>query len=453
MSKIFECAKCGAQTQKWEGRCRECGNWGTVQENEMSAPVIKKQKANFSPLSEADIVDFSKVVAGNVKRIATGELEIDRVLGGGLVPGSLLLLGGDPGIGKSTLVLQIAELLGNTKQNTFYISGEESAEQIKTRIERMHIDISQMKFVASTQIGAICATLAKHKPTLAIVDSIQTMNYEEVDAEAGSLSQIRAISAKLMETAKQYNICIVLIGHVTKEGKVAGPRTMEHLVDVVLYLEGDKHQQYRILRSVKNRFGSTGEVGIFKMGTRGLDPVKDPAGIFVQSQQFTPGLVHSVMWEGSRAFLVEVQALTSSTNFGYPKRTVNGLDYKRVEMLLAVLQKRARVNIGSDDVFINLAGGITSKDTGLDLGVCIAIASAKTNIAFAKPTVAIGEVSLSGQVRAPAQIEKRVREATRLGYSKIIIPKTNIKITSSKVKIIQVASVMEAVNEVGGLRI
>jgi DNA repair protein RadA/Sms len=445
MTKIFECSKCGTQTQKWEGRCRECGSWGTIQEAEVSVPVAKKQKANFSPLAEADIVDFSKVVAGNVKRIATSELEIDRVLGGGLVPGSLLLLGGDPGIGKSTLVLHIAELLGRQSQNTFYISGEESAEQIKARIERMQIDISQMKFIASTQIGTICATLASHTPTLAIVDSIQTMNYEEVEAEAGSISQVRAISAKLMETAKQNNICIVLIGHVTKEGKVAGPRTMEHLVDVVLYLEGDKHQQYRILRSVKNRFGSTGEVGIFKMGSKGLEPVKDPAGIFVQSQQFTPGLVHSVMWEGSRAFMVEIQALTSASNFGYPKRTVNGLDYKRVEMLLAVLQKRARVNIGGDDVFINLAGGITSKDTGLDLGVCLAIASAKANLAFLQPTVAIGEVSLSGQVRAPAQIEKRVREATRLGYKKIIIPQTSIKITSSKIEILQVATVMEAV--------
>ncbi len=447
MKQIFSCSKCGAQFQKWEGRCRECGGWGTLQEESVSIRTDKTNSNNFSPLGEADIVDFSKVSAGNIQRLKIGELEIDRVLGGGLVPGSLLLLGGDPGVGKSTLVLQITDYLSQQGQNILYISGEESAEQIKGRIERMKIDTKNLKFIANNQIGAIGATLAKYKPQLAVIDSVQTMVYEEVATEAGGVSQVRAVAAKLMETAKQNNICIILIGHVTKQGRVAGPRTMEHLVDVVLYLEGDKQQQFRILRSVKNRFGSTGEVGIFKMNTRGLEPVKDPAGIFVQSQQFSPGTIHSVMWEGSRAFLVEIQALTSNTNFGYPKRTINGLDYKRVEMLLAVLQKRAKIFLASDDVFINLAGGISSKDTGLDLGVCLAIVSAKKNIEFSEPTVAIGEVSLSGHIKAPAQLEKRVREASRMGYKKIIIPKTSIKITSSKVEILQVENIVEAVRD------
>ncbi len=445
MKQIFACTKCGAQFQKWEGRCRECGGWGTLQAENVSTSTEKKNSNNFNPL-DADIIDLSQVTAGSVGRIKIGELEIDRVLGGGLVPGSLLLLGGDPGVGKSTLVLQITDYLSKQDKDILYVSGEESAEQVKGRVERMKINTKHLKFIASTQVGAICATLTKYKPTLAVIDSVQTMVYEEVETEAGGVSQIRAVAAKLMETAKQNNICIILIGHVTKQGRVAGPRTMEHLVDVVLYLEGDKQQQFRILRSVKNRFGSTGEVGIFKMSTRGLEPVKDPAGIFVQSQQFSPGTIHSVMWEGSRAFLVEIQALTSATKFGYPKRTVNGLDYKRVEMLLAVLQKRAKIFLASDDVFINLAGGISSKDPGLDLGVCLAVVSAKSNQSFSLPTAAMGEVALSGQVKASAQLEKRVREAVRLGYKKIIIPKTNIKITSSKVEILQVENILETVN-------
>lgn len=447
MKQIFSCSKCGAQFQKWEGRCRECGGWGTLQAEEISGRTTKKDSTNFSPLNEADIVDFSQVTSGNINRLKIGELEVDRVLGGGLVPGSLLLLGGDPGVGKSTLVLQITNYLSRQGQNILYVSGEESAEQIKGRIERMKIDTTNLKFIANNQIGAICATLGKNKPQLAVIDSVQTMVYEEVESEAGGVSQVRAVAAKLMETAKQNNICIILIGHVTKQGRVAGPRTMEHLVDVVLYLEGDKQQQFRILRSVKNRFGSTGEVGIFKMVPRGLEPVKDPAGIFIHSQQFSPGTIHSVMWEGSRAFIVEVQALTNNTNFGYPKRTINGLDYKRVEMLLAVLQKRAKVFLSSDDVFVNLAGGISSKDTGLDLGVCLAIVSAKKNIEFSEPTIAIGEVSLSGHIKSPIQLEQRVREASRMGYKKIIIPKTSIKITSSKVEIVQVENILEAVND------
>lgn len=447
MKQIFACSKCGSQFQKWEGRCRECGSWGTLQAEEISSRTTKKESTTFSPLGEADIVDFSKIESGNMQRLKVGELEIDRVLGGGLVPGSLLLLGGDPGVGKSTLVLQITNYLSKQGKKILYVSGEESAEQVKGRVERMKIDITNLKFIANNQIGTICATLTKLKPDLAVIDSVQTMIYEEVETEAGGVSQVRAVAVKLMETAKQNNICIILIGHVTKQGRVAGPKTMEHLVDVVLYLEGDKQQQFRILRSVKNRFGSTDEVGIFKMVKSGLEPVKDPAGIFIQSQQFSPGTIHSVMWEGSRAFLVEIQALTSNTNFGYPKRTINGLDYKRVEMLLAVLQKRAKIYLSSDDVFINLAGGISSKDTALDLGVCLAIVSAKKNIEFPEPTIAIGEVSLSGHVKVPIQLEQRVREASRMGYKKIIIPKTSIKITSQKADIIQVENVSAAVND------
>lgn len=444
IKKIFECTKCGQQFPVWEGRCRECGSWGTLVENQVSKGK-SQPTPEFAALNEAELIDFSKIKSESLKRIEVGELEIDRVLGGGLVPGSLILLGGDPGIGKSTLVLKVASLLSQKGIQLFYVSGEETAGQLKVRVDKMKIGLDNVKFINNTDIDTIVATLNKYKPQVAVIDSIQTMKSSDSDAEAGSIGQIKQVTAKLMEVAKQFGIIVIIIGHVTKGGEVAGPKTMEHLVDVVLYLEGEKIQSFRILRAVKNRFGSTGEVGIFRMTNKGLEAVDDPAGIFLSSnKELKPGIVHSVIWEGTRAFVVELQALVSKSSFGYPKRTATGLELNRIQVFLAVLSKQGKVKFEADDVYVNLAGGLKAKDPGLDLAVCLALASAKKNTALKSGSVVIGEVSLTGEVKAVSNMEKRVKEAVRLGLKQIIIPKSQIKLTSSKVNIVEVGDIEQA---------
>lgn len=443
--KIFACTKCGAQFPAWEGRCRECGAWGTLVENQINTGN-KKDIIEADALGEDELIDFSKVKGESLQRIQAGELEVDRVLGGGLVPGSLVLLGGDPGIGKSTLVLKIASLLSKQDKQIFYVSGEESASQLKVRVDKMKLDLNNIKFINNTDIDKIIATLDKYQPQVAVIDSIQTMRSSDSEAEAGSIGQVKQVTAKLMSAAKQSNVTIIVIGHVTKGGEVAGPKTMEHLVDVVLYLEGEKIQSFRILRAVKNRFGSTGEVGIFKMTSKGLEAVKDPAGIFLSAgQELKPGIVHSVIWEGSRAFIVELQALVSRSSFGYPKRTASGVELNRLQVLIAVLSQQGNINLKYDDVYVNLAGGLKAKDPGLDLAVCLSLASAKKNTALASGSVVMGEVSLTGEVKTAANMDRRVKEAVRLGFKQIIIPKAQIKLTSKQVNIIEVKDISQAI--------
>ncbi len=438
---IYECRKCGAQFTAWEGRCRECGSWGTLQQSE----VVKKDEVTAIPLSSDQLIDFAQVIGSQAERVILGEREIDRVLGGGIVPGSLILLGGDPGIGKSTLMLKVADLLVRQRKEVFYVSGEESAEQVKLRVERMKIKTNSLRFVGVTSVEKIAATLVKYKPNLAIIDSIQTIYSEEASGEAGSVSQVRAVTVKLLQAAKQHNIAIILVGHVTKGGEVAGPKTLEHLVDTVLYLEGDGVHNFRILRSVKNRFGPAGEVGIFMMTSAGLKAVANPATVFLSSkEEAAAGSIHTVVWEGTRPFVVEVQVLVNKTVSAYPRRSASGFDINRLQLLLAVLAKWAKVNLVNYDVYVSLTGGFKSADPALDLAVCLALVSAKDD----KPlpgVVAFGEVGLTGVLRPVPQFDKRLKEAAAAG-STIICPEVGKKIVSKKVDIKTVKSIKEAIN-------
>lgn len=429
---IHECSKCGAQYPKWTGRCSECGTWGTVGESKATQPQSKVDES----AAPAEVLDFSQVQAKDVARLKTGIQEFDRVLGNGIVPGSLVLLGGDPGIGKSTILLQVVSQLNQQsnnqtlrpgsgsatiEQSTLYVSGEESAQQIKLRFDRLGLKSNNLKFLSQTNIDTICATIKKFKPTLSIIDSIQIVYTPEAESGPGSVTQVRASTVKLMETAKQNNLPIFIIGHVTKEGAVAGPRTLEHLVDTVLYLEGDRYHEFRILRSVKNRFGSTNEIGVFEMTSQGLAEVKNPSQVFIEKNKPScPGVVITSVLEGSRPFLVEIQALVSKTAFGYPQRKASGFDLNRLQLLLAVLEKRYGYKFGSQDVFINVSGGLKIKEPACDLAVCIALISALKNTAIKPGTVIFGEVSLSGEVRKASQQDKRSKEAMSLGYENVI---------------------------------
>lgn len=433
MSKIktiFVCSKCDAQFPKWLGQCSECGSWGTVQE--ASERIFEKKNVQ---ISAGEVINFQDVKGREFPRTKTGLGELDRVLGGGIVAGSLILLGGEPGIGKSTLVLQLAAKLGNS---VLYISGEESAEQIKMRLDRLKIPPTNLKFLGETDIEVICATIEKIKPSLAIVDSIQTVWFSNLPSEAGNVNQIKACTAKLMEVAKRTGVPTVIIGHVTKEGFVAGPKTLEHLVDTVLYLEGDQFHNFRILRAVKNRFGATNEVGVFDMREGGLIEIKNPSEIFLASRdKDLPGVVVGAIVEGTRAFLVEVQALVSQTNFGYPQRRSIGFDNNRLQLITAILSRRCGLGLGNYDVHINIAGGIEVEEPAVDLPICLAIISAFKNKPFDAKMAACGEVGLGAEIRPVNNLDKRIKEAERLGFEKIIIPQLDKKITSAKIQIIQ----------------
>lgn len=430
---IYECSKCGAQYPKWQGRCNECGVWSTIQSKVQSL----KSKVD-DEVTPAEVVDFSRVEAKDVKRILVGIGEFDRVLGGGIVPGSLVLLGGEPGIGKSTLILQVASqllalsgteetivsslALGKTgQQSLLYISGEESAEQVKIRFDRLGLKSTNLKFLNETEIETVIATIKKEKPQVVIVDSIQTVHSLEIGSEPGSITQVRVGAAKLMEVAKEQRVSIFIIGHVTKEGTVAGPKTLEHLVDTVLYLEGDRYHDLRILRAVKNRFGSTNEVGVFEMTSFGLAEVKNPSQVFIdKNKPGRPGVVVTCVIEGTRPFLIEIQALVSRTAFGYPQRKTSGFNLNRLQLLLAVLEKRLGFRFSDQDVFLNVSGGLKIKEPAGDLAVCIALVSARKNVVVKSGTVIFGEVSLSGEVRKVSQQERRVKEAKSLGYENVV---------------------------------
>jgi DNA repair protein RadA/Sms len=414
---VYVCSDCGNESLKWSGRCNACNAWNTLKEMK----AIKLDKRNtVSDGTKKQILTFDKIDTRNHERFSVNIAEFDRVLGGGVIPGSVIILGGDPGIGKSTLALQIAENV----ENVLYVSGEESAEQIKLRANRLKVRSKKLKQISETNIGSIenhIMTLAKEGLKLVIVDSIQTMYDAEFPSTPGSLVQVRECALKLQQIAKSINVTIILIGHVTKDGNVAGPKTLEHLVDVVLYLEGERYHNTRILRGIKNRFGATDEIGVFEMGEGGFKEISNPSKIFLEERvKDVPGSIVTATMEGTRPFLVEIQALNSSTAFGYPSRTSSGFDLNRLQLLIAVLAKRAGINLSSQDIYLNVVGGFKIKEPACDLAVCLAMISAYKNKTINPELCAFGEIGLSGEIRKVNYFEKRANEAHRLGFNKII---------------------------------
>jgi len=425
-SDIYLCSSCDAQAPKWSGRCLECGAWGTLTQG-----VADEKKKSAPRAAASDAIPFADIDHAKTPRIKTGMGEVDQVLGGGIVPGSFILLGGEPGIGKSTLLAEIAITL----KNVLYCSGEESGEQIKLRLNRITGNKpipSSLLYVGETVCEKVCATIQEKKPALAIVDSIQTIASNDVDSEAGSIGQVRACTVKLLQTAKEYTIPIIITGHVTKEGAVAGPKTLEHLVDTVLYLEGDSNHYFRLLKTAKNRFGSTNEVGVFEMTESGLKEVNNPSAAFItDTTDNVPGTCTTVVMEGTRAFLVNVQSLASKTYFGYPQRRAVGFDINRLQLLIAVLSKRLGLNLGDQDIHINVVGGLKISEPAVDVAVASSIISAYKGKPCDPKTIFLGEVGLSGEVRTPPGMDKRLKEAEKLGFTTAFIPKQTKKLSSS----------------------
>lgn len=438
---IFSCSNCSAQYTKWIGRCLECGKWGTIEKTQAALQTNLNSGNEYEAIKTTTL---DEIQGKNFKRLKTGVEELDRVLGGGLVPGSLILLGGEPGVGKSTLALQLAALL----PDALYLSGEESIEQIKLRAERLTLKSPTLKLANVTNIESIIATIQKN-PHLAIIDSIQTVSSAEAEGEAGNITQIRACTTKLMALAKTTGAIIVLIGQVTKDGAVAGPKTLEHLVDVVLYLEGDKYHQYRILRAAKNRFGSTDEIGVFNMMEHGLEEVKNPSAAFLAGREdAVPGSVVTCLIEGSRPVLVEIQALVTKTSFGYPQRRASGFDLNRLQVLIGVLGKRAGLPLDSYDVFLNVVGGIVAEEPAADLAVILALASALQNKTLPKNIAAFGEVGLGGEVRAVGQIKKRLEEIKKMGFEFAVTPSLKETDKTTGLKIAPIKNVKEVVEKI-----
>ena len=432
---VYLCSACGDDHPKWNGQCPSCNEWGTLSEYKVS----KNRKKG-----ENSIVNKSRTLEdvlqdGEVKRIPVCIEEIDRVLGGGLLPGSLILLGGNPGIGKSTLALQLLPALKNP---VLYVSAEESEDQIGLRAKRLNVHSKTLNLSSENRIQGILDQVSLLQPELIVVDSIQTVYSEELDSLPGSISQIRECGQQLLQLAKQKGIAVLIIGHVTKEGVIAGPKMLEHLVDTVLYLEGDDRNDHRILRSVKNRFGTTNEVGIFQMGANGLKEVENPSELFLaERQENITGSTIFPSLEGSRPILVEVQALISNANFGTPQRNVNGFDFKRLAMLLAVLEKRLGTQMGTKDVFVNFVGGLKINDPAADLAVITAVASGSRDKFISNSVVLIGEVGLGGEVRSVSKLEERVNEAKSLGFKSVIAPMANVKRMKNSPKGIKISGV------------
>ena len=416
----YVCQLCGYISPKWLGRCPSCSEWNSFVEE---VPVEPRAHV---PTPAAEPVPITEVAAAAEPRLPTGFKELDRVLGGGLVPGSLVLIGGDPGIGKSTLLLDTCQRLAAAGGRTvLYVSGEESLTQIKLRAARLGVASRYLLLLAENNLDAIVATAARLQPTAMVVDSIQTVYKPDLPSAPGSVGQVRECTADLMQLAKGKNISVLIVGHVTKEGQLAGPRVLEHIVDTVLYFEGDRHHAYRIVRTTKNRFGSTNEIGVFEMRTEGLREVANPSAAFLSERAAeAPGSTVVCAIEGTRPLLVEVQALVTPTVFGMPRRTAAGVDYNRMVVLLAVLEKRAGLHLGSQDVYVSVAGGVTVDEPAIDLGIAAAVASSLRDRPVEASTVAIGEVGLAGEVRAVPQLQKRLLEAARLGFRRAVVPRT-----------------------------
>ncbi len=434
---IYFCQNCGHEAGKWLGQCPACREWNTFVEEKVTA----SKSVGAREYQELNVVPLSQVKTEAEERIGTKMEELDRVLGGGIVPGSLILVGGDPGIGKSTLLLQVCQNLTREKRKVLYISGEESLRQIKLRAQRMGKFTDNLLLLCETNLELIKGVIEREKPEVVVIDSIQTMYSEEVGSAPGSVSQVREATNTLMQLAKGLNITIFIVGHVTKEGTVAGPRVLEHMVDTVLYFEGDRHASYRILRGVKNRFGSTNEIGVFEMRQNGLTEVKNPSEFMLNGRlEDSSGSVVACSMEGTRPILLEIQALVCESNFGMPRRTAAGTDYNRVNLLMAVLEKRIGYRLSNYDAYVNIAGGIKINEPALDLGIAMAIVSSYKNHPVEEGTIIFGEVGLNGEVRAVSMPEQRVAEAKKLGFAKCIMPTVSVE-SVKNIKGIQIVGV------------
>lgn len=424
---VYICNECGYRSLKWLGKCPGCNNWNTLVETLESTQktAVSKSVAVKTTLNKPQPI---KEVSHNLNtRFKTGLDELDRVLGGGVVLGELILVGGDPGIGKSTLLLQICENAGKTKK-ILYVSGEESSAQIKIRAQRLNVTTDNLYILSETDVETILEAITDTKPDIVIIDSIQTMHIESISSAAGSVPQVRETTNALMKIAKSMEISMFIVGHVTKDGSLAGPRVLEHMVDCVLYFEGDRQLSFRVLRAVKNRFGSTNEIGVFQMAERGLVEVENPSKMLLEGKPDNiSGSAIVCAMEGTRGILAEVQALVTPTGFGNPRRMSDGVDLNRILLLIAVLEKRARINLSNCDVYINVAGGLHIDETAADLGICAAIASGKTDSVIPNDMIFIGEVGLGGELRSIANLEKRLIEAANLGFTAAVVPKKSLR--------------------------
>ena len=439
---IFVCQQCGKESLKWLGRCPSCLEWNSLVETTVPVVAPSKTIGLENPPQE-----LSQVVTGISDRFPLPLVELNRVLGGGVVSGSLVLIGGDPGIGKSTLLLQVSALVAQAGGKVAYVSGEETLPQIRLRAERLGVTGERLYLLAETDVDAILSQLEQLAPSLAVIDSIQAVYLPELDTAAGSLTQVRECTLRLMHWAKPNAVPIFIAGHVTKDGAIAGPRVLEHIVDVVLYLEGEPFSSYRVLRGVKNRFGSTNEVGVFEMKEQGLIEVDNPSKAFL-SQRWGEAIGSTVVptLEGSRPLLVEIQALTTPTAFGLPRRTANGVDFGRLLLITAVLTKRVGLKLGNQDIIANVTGGLRIGEPAADLGIALAIASSARDVAVDPQLVVVGEVGLSGELRAVSYLDRRIAEAARLGFERCLVPKVSAVISAPKdIKLIPVSTLREAI--------
>jgi DNA repair protein RadA/Sms len=437
----YICSNCGYESLRWLGRCPECEGWNSfaeeIIESSKRKPAITKSKFELNTIETLS--------ADEDERIKTGIGEFDRVLGGGLMPGSVILLGGDPGIGKSTLAMQAS---ANINKKVLYVTGEESEKQIKLRASRLKLKSTDFYVQAETNLSDILGAINQLSPSVVIIDSIQTMYRSELDNSPGTITQVRECTSVLMDEAKKKHFSVIIIGHVTKEGMIAGPKLLEHMVDTVVQFEGESNYSFRVLRAQKNRFGSTNEIGVFEMNEDGLHEVKNPSELFIsEREKQTPGSVVTSSIEGTRPILLEVQALVTPSNYGYPQRVSNGFDQRRLSILLAVLEKRAKQMVSATNVFVNIAGGIRASEPAVDLAVCVAVASSLTDKVIDNQTIVIGEVGLGGEIRSVGNIEKRIKEAEKLGFKSVIIPASNSKglKSSSKIKTVPVEDLKQTI--------
>lgn len=449
IKSIYVCSECGYETAKWLGKCPSCGEWNTLNEEireTAKAGTVKPERRMSSSYSKP--MTINEISTDDEQRYFTGSKELDRVLGGGIVKGSLVLLGGDPGIGKSTILLQICNYLGRMLK-ILYISGEESRRQIKLRAMRLDVNSDNLYILTETDVEVAAEYIRSEKPDLVMIDSIQTMNFTELSSSPGSVTQVRECTNILMRTAKTLDIPVIIVGHVNKDGAIAGPKVLEHIVDAVLYFEGDKQMSYRILRAVKNRYGSTNEIGVFSMGDKGLSEVENPSLMLLSGRpKNVSGTCVACVMEGSRPILAEIQGLATTTGFGNPRRMSTGFDYNRMSLLLAVLEKRAGFYFSNLDTYINVVGGLRLDEPAADLAVSMALVSSLKDIVIPDDFLAFGEIGLAGEIRSVSHAEERVKEAARLGFGKCIVPKHNldsIKLPKNlDIKVIGVRTVREA---------
>lgn len=445
VKSVYICSECGYESPKWYGKCPSCGEWNTMNE-EIKEPAKPSAKTAASAAAYIPAIQVNEITTDDEVRYRTGLNELDRVMGGGIVKGSLVLLGGDPGIGKSTILLQICEYLGK-ELKILYVSGEESRRQLKLRADRLGVNSENLYILTQTDVELICETIRQERPHLVMIDSIQTMSLSELNSSPGSVTQVRESTNYFMRTAKSLDIPMIIVGHVNKEGSIAGPKVLEHVVDAVLHFEGDKQMSYRILRAVKNRYGSTNEIGVFEMTDKGLSEVENPSLMLISGRPLNvSGTCIACAMEGTRPILAEIQALASSTGFGNPRRMCTGFDYNRMNLIIAVLEKRAGYYFTNTDAYVNVVGGLRLDETAVDLAVAMALVSSLKDVPIADDAIAIGEIGLAGEIRSVSHVQQRVNEAVRLGFSRIVIPSHNKKeiIVPHGAQVIPVSNVRQA---------